>query len=119
MGWAKASVRGCEAAARSYDGSCSETWHALPQRVPKSAGAPLLQQVGGICHQAEMQRHHLQRGVLHILIGATYQVAQNDHAVAEIAGIERRIENAAIGHAAVQNHGADAHLTKQEIEVGG
>src|SRR6266702_3896482 len=99
MGRANASARGCQPAAAG--GFSSRPWRALTRRVSASTAPPLLQQIGGIGHHAEMQRDHSECGLLHILIGAADEVAQHHYAITQIAGVERRIENAAIGHAAV------------------
>src|SRR3954451_4288808 len=98
MGWAKALESGRNDASSHYPGTGSR-W---PERSALSAAPPLLQEVGGVGHHAEMQRDHLERGILHILISAADEVAKDDHAIAQMAGVERRIENAAIGHATVQ-----------------
>src|SRR3981081_506603 len=115
MGWAKALESGRKDAAVGRPG----TGGSSPERAALSAAPPLLDQIGGVGYYAEMQRDHLQCGVLHILISAADEIAQDHHAIAQIASVERRIENAAIGHATVEHDGSDIHLAKQEVEVGG
>ena len=65
-----------------------------------------------------MERHHLQRRFLHLGIGAAHEVAEDDDAIVEVAGVEGGVEDAAIGEAAVEDDGAHVHVAQQEIEVG-
>ena len=83
-----------------------------------AASAPLVQDIGGIRHQSEMQRHHRQGCVFQVIVGATHQIARDDDTIIVIAGVERGVEDAAIGEAAIEHERFDAHVAQQEIEIG-
>jgi len=46
------------------------------------------------------------------------EIARHDHAIIVIAGVERRVEDAAIGEPAVEHDAFDPHIAKQKIEIG-
>ena len=53
------------------------------------------------------------------MLGAAGQIARHDHAEIAVRGVERGIDDAAVGHAAGQHHAADAQIAQQQLEVGG
>ena len=90
----------------------SAAWATAPRSPPFG------EKIGGVHHQAEMQRHHLQRRLFHLFVGSPDEIAQHDDAVIEVAGVEGGIEDAAVGEAAVEHHRAHIHVAEEEIEVG-
>src|SRR5262249_44963653 len=90
----------------------------FPRRTRWLSAAPPRQDVGGGHDDAKMQRDHLERRAVHLLIGAPHEILQDDDTIAEIAAFKGRIEHAAIGHGAVYHEYSGIEVAKQKIEIG-
>ena len=82
-----------------------------------SVCTPGFKQVGGVGHDAGVQGDDAQGGVLEFGHRAADEILQHGDPVAEIGGVEGRVEHAAIGQAAVQRDGRYPEVAQQEVEV--
>ena len=96
-------------------------WSATTQLVcwsERSFVPPAVEEIGRVEDQTEVQRNDLQRRVLHFLIGPAHEIAQHHQVVSKIARIKRRVQDATIGKAAVEDDGADVEIPQQKIKIG-
>src|ERR1700724_3301235 len=96
--------------------ACTCSSHAILRLGP--ASLPFSNKVRRIDDQTDVERHHRQGRGFERIVGPAHQVARNDYTVIVVAGIECRIEHAAIRKPAIEHDNLDAHVAEKKVEVG-
>ena len=64
-----------------------------PPARPSLPDLPRVEQIRDVHDEPQMQRHHLEGGVLHLVVRPAHQIAQNDHVIVVVTRIEGGVEH--------------------------